>query len=297
MLETPFTRTSLHCSLSELFSHDADTRMPGVVSDARLAGRRVLVVDDNEINRQVVCEILRHEGAEARAASGGREALAMLAHADFDGALVDIRMPDMDGFELAHKIRAQARGGQRRLPVIALSADSFVQGDDRAPGNIDDFLTKPIDPEELVGCVQSYLRYGNGLTGGDKDALLDSTAGLSRAAGNEELYSRLLRAFADSEALAATDVRHALECGDRVRAEAKLHNLKGVAANLGADHVARVADRLIDDILAGRDGEPSLTALAQAMVAVRLEIEARAPSDRTRDSSLVESNMSPVVHP
>jgi two-component system sensor histidine kinase/response regulator len=117
----------------------------------------VLVADDNEANRSLARETLEDEGYRVVLASGGEEAIALLAHEIPDCIVLDVRMPGLDGFAVCERIRALPRAGE--TPVIFLTALRDVETFDRAlraGGN--DFLTKPVRPTELVLRVQSALK-------------------------------------------------------------------------------------------------------------------------------------------
>ncbi|MET0267501.1 MAG: response regulator [Duganella sp.] len=127
---------------------DAGTRQ-------RLAGLRLLVVEDNFLNQQVACELLRAEGAQVEVASDGAEGLArVLEGGVFDGVLMDMQMPVMDGYEATRRLRAH---GYTTLPILALTAHVLETEKDtcRAAG-VDDFIAKPIEFEELIGTVARY---------------------------------------------------------------------------------------------------------------------------------------------
>jgi CheY-like chemotaxis protein len=123
----------------------------------RLAGLRLLLVEDNFLNQQVACELLQAEGATVAVANDGAEGLARVTGADvFDAILMDMQMPVMDGYEATRRLRAQ---GYTRLPILALTAHVLEseRAECRAAG-IDDFIAKPIEFEELIGTVARYCR-------------------------------------------------------------------------------------------------------------------------------------------
>jgi len=114
---------------------------------------RVLVVDDSEMNRDVCGSILTVEGAVPTLVSSGQEALDMLAHTVFDVILMDIQMPGMDGLTTTRKIREEL--ALTNTPIVALTAGATTKDREAAlTGGLDDFLTKPIDPRELVRTVR-----------------------------------------------------------------------------------------------------------------------------------------------
>lgn len=123
----------------------------------RLAGLRLLLVEDNFLNQQVASELLQAEGAVVTIASDGAEGLACVTDAHtFDAILMDMQMPVMDGYEATRRLRAQ---GYTRLPILALTAHVLEseRAECRAAG-IDDFIAKPIEFEELIGTVARHCR-------------------------------------------------------------------------------------------------------------------------------------------
>ena len=122
-----------------------------------LAPRRVLVIDDTEANRYTVARILRQHGFEAWEASNGREGLAALARSP-DVVVLDIRLPDIDGFEICRRIKADP--ATRDIPVLHISA-SFTGTDAKVrglEGGADGYLAHPVEPAELVATVRALLR-------------------------------------------------------------------------------------------------------------------------------------------
>ncbi|MEZ4451243.1 MAG: CHASE domain-containing protein [Nannocystaceae bacterium] len=118
---------------------------------AALAGVRILVVDDSEINREIACAFLAREGALVEGAADGFEGCERLAAEPegFDVVLMDIQMPGMDGVEATRRIRGEL--GLVHLPVIALTAGTLRAAKERAyDAGIDDFLSKPLDPRTLI---------------------------------------------------------------------------------------------------------------------------------------------------
>jgi two-component system sensor histidine kinase/response regulator len=119
---------------------------------------RVLVAEDNELNIVLVTELLRQRGHLARVVGDGRAALALAAEGTFDVLLLDLHMPDMDGFEVARAIRHRELGTGRHLPIIALTARSSARDRERAlAAGTDDFLPKPIPIDALFTAIDRAL--------------------------------------------------------------------------------------------------------------------------------------------
>jgi signal transduction histidine kinase/FixJ family two-component response regulator len=122
-----------------------------------LAGTRVLIAEDNPINQHLLVRLLEKHGLIADVASNGREALARYQEAAYAAVLMDCQMPVMDGYEAARTIRQQEHGTSRHTPIIAITANVMSRERDRCrAAGMDDYLTKPVQPEELIGCLARY---------------------------------------------------------------------------------------------------------------------------------------------
>jgi signal transduction histidine kinase/ActR/RegA family two-component response regulator len=137
-----------------------------IASDAsntwpRLAGR-VLIVDDNLVNRKILARQLELTGASVDSAAGGEEALVLWQRDAYDLVLADLQMPTMDGFELARRIRAgEAAGGRARTPILAITASTLEEEEQKSRrAGMDGFITKPIGIERLRAALDIWLKPG-----------------------------------------------------------------------------------------------------------------------------------------
>jgi CheY-like chemotaxis protein len=126
---------------------------------ARLAGARILVAEDNAFNQLVIRKLITRCGATATVCSNGREAIEALMREPFDLVLMDVQMPELDGYEATRRIRATpALAGQR---IIAMTANAMVEDRRRCvEAGMDDFETKPIDPDRLYLTLAKWLPTG-----------------------------------------------------------------------------------------------------------------------------------------
>jgi PAS domain S-box-containing protein len=209
-----------------------------------LAGARVLVVEDNEINRLVTKDMLEQAGIEARFAENGVEGVrAVLEDGPFDGVLMDVQMPRMDGYTATRLIRANP--GYAELPIIALTANA-LQGDRDAAlaAGMNDYIAKPVDPEAALETLGRWIRPAAPAATGPEGGVLDRTAGLRRVGGNKALYDKILRRFTEDAGQFAATFRTVYEAGDGEAATRLAHSLKSSAGTIGADDVQRAAARL-----------------------------------------------------
>ncbi|GGF06739.1 response regulator [Stappia taiwanensis] len=125
---------------------------PSTASGAPMAGRRYLVVDDNAAGREVIATVLRSFGGEAVLAASGREALDRIADGTFDLVLMDVHMPEMDGYAALSRIRG--RSAQPNLPVVAVTADPN-RAELEAAG-FDAVLAKPVSPRQVLELLRHF---------------------------------------------------------------------------------------------------------------------------------------------
>jgi two-component system, sensor histidine kinase and response regulator len=129
---------------------------PPKASSGRL---RVLLVEDNGVNRLLALRLLEKDGHVVTAAENGKEALAILEQGSFDLVLMDVQMPEMDGFEATAAIREQEKVSGAHLPIIAMTAHAMVGDKERCLSmGMDGYLTKPIRREELTAILKRYSR-------------------------------------------------------------------------------------------------------------------------------------------
>lgn len=128
-------------------------------SDLKLNGCTILVVEDNELNQQVAQALLEYNGAVVSIASNGQEALDKLSKENFDCVLMDVQMPVLDGLKATKMIRANPQWS--KISIIALTANADPDYKDSClSAGMNDFLVKPIDPEQLVIIISKWLLPG-----------------------------------------------------------------------------------------------------------------------------------------
>jgi CheY-like chemotaxis protein len=119
---------------------------------------RILVAEDNPINQLVVVRLLEKHGHTVVVACNGREALAAVQGGGIDLVLMDVQMPEMDGLAATAAIRAAEAGGERRLPILALTALAMVGDRERClAAGMDGYLVKPIQGDHLLRAVTNAL--------------------------------------------------------------------------------------------------------------------------------------------
>ena len=247
-LDKPVSQSRLWDALVEVIHPVEAGSQSGIAPHdgaARLAGLRVLLVADNEINQQIASELMEALGVQVTVASNGQEALDLL-HAAPDPVpwsvvLMDLQMPVLDGHQTTAAIRRQNRFDA--LPIIALTAHASVEEGARCLAEgMNEHLTKPIDPDALADCLS---RWGGGKFSPTLTIPgIDVARGLHLCGGKQETYNALLQKFASSQGSMPQTMNLAIKAYDYALASRCAHTLKGVAANLGADHCSGLAAAL-----------------------------------------------------
>ena len=282
------------------FSAPSLEAQPIVAAGARpLAGRDLLLAEDNRINQRLILEFLERSGAHVTVTESGRGALELLRIRRFDAVLMDLHMPELDGIEACRQLRA-ARWGHD-LPVIAVTADAVGDGPLRArEAGFDDIVFKPIDRTTLIGSLLRLLPGTDAVALENKGAPpassvpavqmnsvpgIDLSVGLRNHDHNEALYLRMLEAFPQHYAEAGRTVRAHLADNRHVEAARVVHNVHGVAGSFGAERLrARSAeleraieqDPLHVDSLLGR-WETALSEVLDSVHRVLTAARERAP--------------------
>jgi two-component system sensor histidine kinase/response regulator len=289
-LVKPVTRSMLIDTLVSAFV-DADDQAAAVASataqGVSLAGLRVLLVEDNEINQQIAVELLEGVGAKVDVANNGRQAVDTLVGGPtpplYDVVLMDLQMPEMDGHQATAKIRCDPRFAD--LPIYAMTAHATLEERNAClASGMSGHISKPIDPALLYATLNKIPRQSPEAASGTGavpqaavDAALDvppidglnRADGLRRVGGNAGLYVKLLGQFVSQQADAIGEIRAALATNDVQSATRLAHTLKGVAGNLGAKDVQDAA-AVVEKLLRDRS-EPDATHRALAQLAAVLE--------------------------
>ena len=265
-------------------------------------GVRILLVEDNEMNQQVAKELLQSAGAIVTIANHGGEAVKMLTAEDqappFDVVFMDLQMPEMDGYTAARRIRAQPH--LEGLPIIAMTAHAFVEERQRClDAGMNDHVSKPIDPEALFSTLLRWAKPRREHAVEPQaapikpvdDSILPEIAGinqvdgLTRVAGNKQLYRNLLAQFAAKQGDAAVQISAALESRDLKLAERIAHTIKGVAGNLGIGQVFAAAEKLERAIRDAGVVEPALLEEFAQVLSRQVQAINKAMRDTTTDQS------------
>ncbi len=255
---------------------DEDQRATPVMENLNtIKGSSILLVEDNEFNQEIACELLAEAGFKVEVAENGQKSIEMLDKRPYDIVLMDMQMPVMDGVTATREIRKDERF--KDLPILAMTANVMEADIEKCRvAGMQDHIGKPIDPDELFGKLLKWVKpreteqipsatvvsaarvakdISEGMANTGPDDLpqipgLNTEQGLKRVMGKKDFYIKILRMFITNQGDAPVQIRRSLDAGDNATAERMAHSAKGVSGNIGAttlQELAAVVEKAIKD--------------------------------------------------
>jgi CheY-like chemotaxis protein/HPt (histidine-containing phosphotransfer) domain-containing protein len=228
-------------------------------------GARILLAEDNPVNQKVAVAILRRLGHAVEVVPNGGEAVTAIGRSRFDLVFMDCQMPHMDGYEATARIR-QLEAGAARVPIIAMTANAMSGDREQClAAGMDDYLSKPIDPDTLAAMLERWLTGTSPNAGGASDATTTRAPGETTAAvaireasvepvviarlqgvvGSEpETIRSYLQLFVRIVDGLVAQLADATSAADAKTVRRFAHQIKGSAASIGADELASIAGAL-----------------------------------------------------
>ncbi|MDH3355089.1 MAG: response regulator, partial [Chromatiales bacterium] len=258
VLNKPLCSSTLLDTINSHFGHEdivdratSNTSKLGKNARAELQGAHVLLVEDNKLNQELAMELLSDEGLVVTVANNGIEAIEVLEGGSlFDGVLMDMQMPEMDGMTATKLIRKQEKF--KHLPIIAMTANAMIGDKDKVLSvGMNDHIAKPVDVNEMFITMAKWIKPSfnpknqNQLIA-DEDRQTESTMkrlieagidvdrGIINCAGKQTLYLRMLTMFSDGRQDTLTQVKQAYEQNDLNVIQHIAHSLKGASGTIGA---------------------------------------------------------------
>ena len=281
-LPKPVNRSRIFDAIMDVFGQEV-ARPYGVrreevdesVIRGRIGGARILLVEDNTINQLVAREILERVGVVVDSANNGIEAVDLVGRLQYEVVLMDLQMPEMDGFEATSRIRADARF--KELPIIAMTAHALASDREKCLSfGMNDHVTKPIEPKKLfaslIQCIKpkdrtlSKKMLFRSVQKDEQDWVtlpesvpgIDIQSGLRRLRGNKKLFRSILSVFLKDFSKVSEALRDALNgrrLSDMELARALVHKIKGTAGNISAKELHQAALALENGIKADQRSE------------------------------------------
>jgi PAS domain S-box-containing protein len=243
---------------------------PEATAAPDLVGRRVLLVEDNQVNRFLATELLSDLGIQVSIAVNGQECVDRIHAEGFDLVLMDIQMPVMDGLAATKLLRAESRF--QSLPIIAMTAHAMIGDRERSlEAGMNDHLTKPISPQALTETLVRWMpaiprptieqepkpaASGDGIP--EHLPPFDIPAALARANGKPQLLRKMMLSFREQYEDAAGELQQQIVEGKTEEASRLAHSLKGVAGTLEAKELAssaaNIEQALREGLMDGMEG-------------------------------------------
>lgn len=292
VLLKPTKHADLLTAITGALGVGAAAAEPGLAAgaEAEVAPRKVLLVEDNPVNRKVAVELLGRRGHRVEVASNGQEALDAIAGEAFDVVLMDVHMPMMDGLTATRAIREREHGSGKHLRVVALTAGATVEDRENSlAAGMDHFVTKPFRAGELYEAVESAAAealasregesVGTSSAAAGEEPCLDWQGALRNLEGDEDFLCELAEMFLEQYPNMLAAVESAVAGGVAEEIKRAAHALKGSSQVIGGKAVAAAALEL--EIL-GREANldeagPALEKLRQNLAALNAAVIAELP--------------------
>ncbi|GAD88875.1 putative two-component hybrid sensor and regulator [Vibrio halioticoli NBRC 102217] len=263
VVRKPLTASSLFDAIVDLPQTDSDlpmleqTSMLESQAKALLSGITLLLVEDNDLNQEIAVTLLEAESIKVEVASNGKQALDKAQQGSFDGILMDIQMPLMDGYSATKHLREMGV----TVPIIAMTANAMSGDREKAlQVGMDDYISKPIDVAKMFKVLTRWFAKGNStsvepdinqnscdnvrIDNKEQRVTLSQQAGLAYCNGNQELYGRILLRFTQGQSDFLNQFNNAWSELDWEYSTRLAHTLKANAANIGAQQLQQLASEL-----------------------------------------------------
>ena len=235
----------------------------------------ILLAEDNEFNQHLIDHLLRRRGHDVVVARDGRRALEALDLGSFDLMLLDIQMPEFDGFQVIEAVRRRERAEGGHLPVVALTAHSMKGDRERClRAGMDDYLSKPIRSADLFAVIERALAgrpasAAPGASSSEPGGVIDASTLLAACDDDPVLLGKLIRLYRDNVPGSLARVQEAIARRDPAELRGSSHQLRGLLATFSSE-AARAAARLEAMGVGGELGEAASVFEALAEMIGRL---------------------------
>jgi PAS domain S-box-containing protein len=219
----------------------------------------ILLAEDNLVNQKLAVRLLERRGHQVVVANNGREALELLKRQSFDAILMDVQMPEMDGYEATAAIRREEQVTGRHIPILAMTAYAMKGDRERClEVGMDGYISKPVRAKELFETLEGIPVQARSSEAGSPlplppsaDGIMDEAEAMSRVGEDRELLSELAEVFISESPRLLETIRAAIANRDAAKLRITAHSLKGAVDNFAAQAVYQAALRLE---MLGRNG-------------------------------------------
>lgn len=215
-----------------------------VVANAQgqLLQRRILLAEDNAVNRQLATRLLEKRGCAVLTANNGRDVLSILEREKVDLILMDVQMPDVDGLEATRVIRQKEKSSGEHVPIITVTAHA-MKGDRETclAAGADGYISKPLQAEELFGAMEQCLA---GKAGVASPSVVNALEALERCQGDHKLLAEIIELFDQSSRDLLREMESCMERGDAAALVKAAHTLKGSLGIFGKGPAYKAVEEL-----------------------------------------------------
>ncbi len=231
-----------------------------LLAEQKRAGLRILLAEDNPINQKLAVILLQKAGYVVDTVDNGQQALEQLKQAPYNAVLMDVQMPELDGFEATQQIRKSEKGGQH-IPIIAMTAHALKGDRERClAAGMDDYVSKPLEPQFLLSVLERWIQPAeetepaltfeipkgepamDATSASSRDERpLDLDSALHRFENDRAFFTEMCAEFMTSLTVRLNELRAALKANDAGALGRLAHNLKGVSANFSAGPLSHLA--------------------------------------------------------
>ena len=199
---------------------------------------KILITDDNRMNRVVIEKLLKRTRAIVETAESGEEALEKVTHTKYDVILLDAMMPNMDGTETLHRMRSLENNLSADAPIIVITANAVTGARDKyIADGFTDYISKPVKPLELERVIGKYINSHTDT----QESPLDRQKGMHYCENDPDFYREMLELFTSESVKLLEEMEKSLSDNDRGRFRAQVHGLKNNCRSIGADRAADLA--------------------------------------------------------
>jgi two-component system sensor histidine kinase/response regulator len=215
----------------------------------------ILLAEDDPVNSKLVVTVLERAGFSVDAVDDGQKTIQALESKDYDLVLMDVQMPEMNGFEATKAIR-QMEDRKQHIPIIAMTAHAMKEDKERClQTGMDDYISKPIEPQNLIHTIEKWIKSTDAQDTISKREHSDEEASdegipinfhnaLERFGGDKEFFKEILEEFLSYIPKQLEVLDEAVKKGDTSEAEREAHKIKGAAENVGAGRIAGLSFKL-----------------------------------------------------
>ncbi len=309
----PIKQSLLFDSIMEIFGYEStrrDSSSRQFAPSNEFSDVTILLVEDNPINRMVAIEMLQGSGAQIETADCGTEAVEKVKSTNYDVVLMDIQMPQMDGYQATRAIRHELK--RAGLPIIAMTAHAMYGDREKClAAGMNDYISKPIDRNRLFSAIRKNIRLSesmqmrpsvpnrnNQLNAHQEIPFtlpgLNLDEGLNRLGGSWDIYIRILQEFKSQYMGFPKEFRGLVGNESLVDARRSAHSLKGVAGNIAAGDLMLAAKSLESAVLEGqRDRILRVLSLVEASLSVVMESVTKLGHRRQGEEAPIELTSRP----